>query len=189
MRTYNGMGATYLDRAEEKHSEQAYTQSLKYFERALALCQHCKGDLTRLHTETAAIYVNIATIHYEMKHSTQSRDLFEKVAHVLEKRESPRRMEWAYLCLAHFMLADIYRQQKNFETAEALLKKAQSVVNKTPGLDEHQFGIHLIYARLKRDLGEKDAMSVHLAQAQHIMKEKSIPPTPFAQRILEELSA
>ena len=188
LRAYNGMGATYLDRAEEKKSTQSYNQALRYFEQALALCQHCKGDLNYLHAETAAIFINIATIHYELGNFNQARDQFQTVISVFGKRTELRRIEWAYLCLAHFMMADILRQEKNWTTAESHLNEAQAIVNKTPGLEEHQFGIHLIYARLAKDRGQGGAKNMHLAQAQHLMKEKKIPPTPLAQKMMEELT-
>ena len=76
MRIYNGLAATYLDRAQKKSDQNLYKQALHYFQESLAFCQFIKQKEHNLDFETAVIYLNLGNVYKDIGNFSKARDFF-----------------------------------------------------------------------------------------------------------------
>ncbi|OGQ04783.1 MAG: hypothetical protein A3F82_07980 [Deltaproteobacteria bacterium RIFCSPLOWO2_12_FULL_44_12] len=196
MRIYNGLAATYLDRAQEtggpglqssSGGQNVYKQALRYFEESLALCQYLKKEDSELDFETAAIYLNIGTVQRELGNFLKARDAFQTILTVLERKSKKSRLDEGRLCETYIALADCLFAEKKFQEMSEPLNKAWRIAKNSKDLLEHQWGIQLLLAEMFQEMRNFSQFKEHLTLAERLQAQHKINPTPFAKKRLEEL--
>ncbi|MDZ4224930.1 MAG: tetratricopeptide repeat protein, partial [bacterium] len=185
MRIYNGLAGTYLDRAHADTGAKAQNhcaQALSFFEESLALCQYMKRQSHLLDFETAAILLNIGTVHREMGNFARGRDTFQTILKVFESKPAKSPQEFGRLCETYIALADCLSAEQKFAEMEEPLRRAWKIAKESRELLEHRLVIQLLWAevaRAKKDTGE---LREHLDQIEHLRAKYKINPTPMAEK-------
>lgn len=187
MRALNGLAATYLDNAHEKGGTLAYQQALRHFEESLALLGHLKKDLSVLDSETAAIYLNIATCHQEMGNFSKAYDIFQMILTVLERKSYKESRDFVHLCETYIALSDNLACQGKYKEMEGPIQKAWAIAKSSKSLLEHQLALQILWAEWAKAANNFGELKNHLGLAEELQTKYHIQPTPLAKKRLEEL--
>lgn len=142
LRIYNGMGNLF-------QTQNKCIDSIYWYERALDLAARTTED-----SSASALAINIGLIKSSENKLDEALSYFKSAINIFEQAKRKTPLDKKYILRAHFELADIFRQKKEFGKAEYQIKEAYELAASAEDFKDQLFWIKKVDAEITKEQGE-----------------------------------